>query len=196
MVRINMDCFVKKLQPDMYEKWKAGLDLAPHPHDKSGEQRGRARSLSPAPPSTEKKVLLDSESDAELEDGLENQLEDELEDEMEEPEPKQEDNDDADDADYVESDESEEFVQEVPLRPAIKPLIRPSQSNLSKKALIQERYEKFKRTHKDFDFMRDDSDSLSYSGHLFSGGRVEKVSPCLKCVNCLREDCGGCQNCR
>jgi len=28
-----MDCFVKRYQPDKYEQWKAGLDLAPHPED-------------------------------------------------------------------------------------------------------------------------------------------------------------------
>ena len=33
MVRISMDCFVKRYQPDKYEQWKAGLDLAPHPED-------------------------------------------------------------------------------------------------------------------------------------------------------------------
>ena len=33
MVRISMDCFIKRYQPDMYEQWKAGLDLAPHPQD-------------------------------------------------------------------------------------------------------------------------------------------------------------------
>ena len=28
-----MDPFVKKYQPETYEKWKAGLDIAPHPYD-------------------------------------------------------------------------------------------------------------------------------------------------------------------
>ena len=35
MVRISMDCFVKRYQPDLYDQWKAGLDRAPHPHDES-----------------------------------------------------------------------------------------------------------------------------------------------------------------
>jgi len=33
MVRISMDCFVKRYQPDKYELWKEGKDLAPHPED-------------------------------------------------------------------------------------------------------------------------------------------------------------------
>lgn len=33
MVRISMDCFVKAFQPERYELWKAGLDIAPHPED-------------------------------------------------------------------------------------------------------------------------------------------------------------------
>ena len=44
MVRISMDCFVKRYQPDMYEQWKAGLDLAPHPEDEYARMyAGRAR---------------------------------------------------------------------------------------------------------------------------------------------------------
>lgn len=30
-VKISMDIFVKKYQPDRYEAWKAGTDIAPHP---------------------------------------------------------------------------------------------------------------------------------------------------------------------
>jgi len=46
MVRISMDCFVKRYQPDKYEQWKAGLDLAPHPEDEyvrayGGKARGK-----------------------------------------------------------------------------------------------------------------------------------------------------------
>ena len=28
-----MDCFVKKFQPEKYDIWKAGKDVAPHPED-------------------------------------------------------------------------------------------------------------------------------------------------------------------
>ena len=28
-----MDCFVKRFQPDRYDAWMEGRDLAPHPHD-------------------------------------------------------------------------------------------------------------------------------------------------------------------
>ncbi|XP_076440213.1 lysine-specific demethylase 4A-like isoform X4 [Babylonia areolata] len=30
-VRINMDCFVKRFQPERFEAWKEGKDIAPHP---------------------------------------------------------------------------------------------------------------------------------------------------------------------
>ena len=33
MVKISMDCFVKRFQPERYEMWKAGKDIAPHPED-------------------------------------------------------------------------------------------------------------------------------------------------------------------
>ncbi|XP_014668968.1 PREDICTED: lysine-specific demethylase 4A-like isoform X2 [Priapulus caudatus] len=33
MVRISMDTFVKRYQPDRYELWKAGKDIAAHPED-------------------------------------------------------------------------------------------------------------------------------------------------------------------
>lgn len=35
MVRISMDCFVKRYQADKYEAWVNGTDIAPHPEDKS-----------------------------------------------------------------------------------------------------------------------------------------------------------------
>lgn len=28
-----MDCFVKRFQPDRYDLWKIGKDVAPHPED-------------------------------------------------------------------------------------------------------------------------------------------------------------------
>lgn len=33
MVKIHMDCFVKRYQPERYALWKAGRDVAPHPED-------------------------------------------------------------------------------------------------------------------------------------------------------------------
>lgn len=34
MVKINMDIFVKRYQPEKFELWKAGKDIAPHPEEK------------------------------------------------------------------------------------------------------------------------------------------------------------------
>lgn len=31
MVRISMDTFVKRFQPEKYENWLKGLDVGPHP---------------------------------------------------------------------------------------------------------------------------------------------------------------------
>ncbi len=33
MVKIHMDCFVKRYQPERYALWRAGKDIAPHPED-------------------------------------------------------------------------------------------------------------------------------------------------------------------
>lgn len=35
MVRISMDCFVKRFQPDKYDAWINGTDIGPHPEDSS-----------------------------------------------------------------------------------------------------------------------------------------------------------------
>lgn len=43
MVRISMDCFVKKFQPDKYESWMAGTDAAPHPEDDQSKLYPRNR---------------------------------------------------------------------------------------------------------------------------------------------------------
>ena len=32
-VKFSMDPFIKKYQPENYEKWMKGLDIAPHPYD-------------------------------------------------------------------------------------------------------------------------------------------------------------------
>lgn len=33
MVKISMDTFVKRFQPDRYEKWLQGIDIGPHPEE-------------------------------------------------------------------------------------------------------------------------------------------------------------------
>lgn len=33
MVKISMETFVKRFQPENYDKWKNGLDNGPHPED-------------------------------------------------------------------------------------------------------------------------------------------------------------------
>lgn len=33
MVKISMDTFVKRFQPEKYDKWLEGMDLGPHPED-------------------------------------------------------------------------------------------------------------------------------------------------------------------
>ncbi len=35
MVRISMDTFVKRFQPEKYEMWLKGLDTGPHPESNS-----------------------------------------------------------------------------------------------------------------------------------------------------------------
>ena len=37
MVKISMDCFVRKFQPEKYVLWQAGKDNAPHPEDDYGK---------------------------------------------------------------------------------------------------------------------------------------------------------------
>lgn len=32
-VKISMDTFIKRFQPDIYEKWRLGEDHGPHPED-------------------------------------------------------------------------------------------------------------------------------------------------------------------
>ena len=41
MVRISMDCFVKKYQPEKYQKWKSGNDSSPHPEDDQSKLYGQ-----------------------------------------------------------------------------------------------------------------------------------------------------------
>lgn len=35
MVKISMDTFVKRFQPDKYDDWIKGVDIGPHPEDPS-----------------------------------------------------------------------------------------------------------------------------------------------------------------
>lgn len=49
-VNISMDCFVKRFQPEKYEKWLAGEDLGHHPTD---EQKTSAMTIAPAPSAEE-----------------------------------------------------------------------------------------------------------------------------------------------
>lgn len=48
MVKISMDTFVKRFQPDKYDDWINGSDVAPHPED---------------PPSSAKPAPLPSDQD-------------------------------------------------------------------------------------------------------------------------------------
>jgi len=43
MVKISMDVFVRKFQPEKYELWKSGKDVAPHPEDDAGCSERRPR---------------------------------------------------------------------------------------------------------------------------------------------------------
>ncbi len=48
-VKISMDTFVKRFQPDRYDKWLRGMDVGPHPEDPT------RHTAAPAP--TEKDIL-------------------------------------------------------------------------------------------------------------------------------------------
>ena len=53
MVRISMDSFVKKFQPERYEMWKLGQDRAPHPEDDQSKlYKYKPKPPKPKPPST------------------------------------------------------------------------------------------------------------------------------------------------
>ncbi|XP_064626958.1 uncharacterized protein LOC135487294 isoform X2 [Lineus longissimus] len=45
MVKISMDCFIKKFQPERYDLWKAGKDLGPHPEDDQGRLYHKAEKM-------------------------------------------------------------------------------------------------------------------------------------------------------
>ncbi|KAJ6633450.1 putative lysine-specific demethylase 4B [Pseudolycoriella hygida] len=55
MVRISMDTFVKRFQPEKYENWLKGLDIGPHP-ESSSKDSSRARSSEKLPKKTKSKV--------------------------------------------------------------------------------------------------------------------------------------------
>ena len=46
MVRINMDCFVKRLQPDKFLQWKTGHEMAVHPEDDTGKRYSSSKTIS------------------------------------------------------------------------------------------------------------------------------------------------------
>lgn len=50
MVKISMDTFVKRFQPERYEDWLNGTDVGPHPEDP-------AANAAPAPPPNDDDVL-------------------------------------------------------------------------------------------------------------------------------------------
>lgn len=50
MVKISMDTFVKRLQPDRYHLWLQGKDVGSHPEDPSRQYA--------APPPTQRDVLV------------------------------------------------------------------------------------------------------------------------------------------
>jgi jumonji domain-containing protein 2 len=45
MVKISMDCFIKKYQTERYDLWKAGKDLGPHPEDDQGRLYHKAEKM-------------------------------------------------------------------------------------------------------------------------------------------------------
>lgn len=51
MVKISMDTFVKRFQPDKYDAWINGTDIGPHPEDASSEAR-------PAPLPSDEDLLV------------------------------------------------------------------------------------------------------------------------------------------
>lgn len=51
-MKISMEVFVKKFQPERYELWKAGKDIGPHPEDPSR--------CCPANPPTKAELVINS----------------------------------------------------------------------------------------------------------------------------------------
>jgi hypothetical protein len=43
MVRIDMETFVRRFQPDKYDKWLEGADYGPHPEDLNGRKENCGR---------------------------------------------------------------------------------------------------------------------------------------------------------
>lgn len=54
MVKISMDTFVKRFQPEKYEAWLKGSDIGPHPEDPSNVQE-------PAPAPTDNDILVNKQ---------------------------------------------------------------------------------------------------------------------------------------
>lgn len=51
MVKISMDTFVKRFQPDKYDDWINGTDMGPHPEDPTSL-------IGPAPAPTNHDILV------------------------------------------------------------------------------------------------------------------------------------------
>lgn len=51
MVKISMDTFVKRFQPDRYDDWINGRDIGPHPEDPPS-------AVAPAPMPSDQDILL------------------------------------------------------------------------------------------------------------------------------------------
>ncbi|XP_052775093.1 uncharacterized protein LOC128213442 isoform X2 [Mya arenaria] len=79
-VKIEMDCFVKRFQPEKYQEWKEGKDLAAHPEDdqkklyKNSENKRRANSSglvgTKRHPVSKIKPLYDDEDDEDSDDDI------------------------------------------------------------------------------------------------------------------------------
>ena len=56
-MKISMDCFVRKYQPELFDLWKQGKDLAPHPEDDQSKLYPRV------PYRGKSKIMRDREKD-------------------------------------------------------------------------------------------------------------------------------------
>ncbi|XP_063702191.1 probable lysine-specific demethylase 4B [Culicoides brevitarsis] len=82
MVRISMDCFVKRFQPEKYQAWLDGTDVAPHPEDPTRMVRPPPRyeatqecmkKFCNAPPTIRKMSFKERNPDVDVEDIQNNQ---------------------------------------------------------------------------------------------------------------------------
>lgn len=79
MVRISMDCFVKRFQPEKYEAWMNGTDIGPHPEDPTrmvapppryecAEGSSEMKKYCNAPPNIRKMSFKERNPDVDVED--------------------------------------------------------------------------------------------------------------------------------